>query len=78
METTLDIRNRIHNFVDQADERILNIFNAIIEADEAEVSELSDEQKRILDERLEKHKQSPNSGKHWNELRQELKLNYNL
>ena len=78
METTLVIRNRIHDFIDHADERILNILNAIILADEAEVCELSLENKRILDERLENHKQNPNSGKHWKELKQELKLNYGL
>lgn len=39
MESTLEIRKRIHEYIDDADERILRIFNAIIDAEE-EDSEL--------------------------------------
>ncbi len=39
MESTLEIRKRIHDYIDDADERILRIFNAIIDAEE-EDSEL--------------------------------------
>ena len=34
MGSTLEIRKRIHNYIDDADERILRIFNAIIDAEE--------------------------------------------
>lgn len=34
MESTLEIRKRIHDYIDDADERILRIFNAIIDAEE--------------------------------------------
>lgn len=34
MESTVDIRKRIHEFIDIADERILRIFNGIIDAEE--------------------------------------------
>ncbi|KFC23401.1 hypothetical protein [Epilithonimonas lactis] len=40
MESTLEIRKRIHEYIDDADERILRIFNAIIDAEEEEDSEL--------------------------------------
>jgi hypothetical protein len=40
MESTLEIRKRIHDYIDDADERILRIFNAIIDAEEEEDSEL--------------------------------------
>jgi hypothetical protein len=40
MESTLEIRKRIHNYIDDADERILRIFNAIIDAEEEEDLEL--------------------------------------
>jgi hypothetical protein len=36
MESTLDIRRRIHDYIEDADERILRIFNAIIDAEEEE------------------------------------------
>ncbi|WP_379968122.1 addiction module family protein [Epilithonimonas sp. UC225_85] len=39
MESTVEIRKRIHDYIDDADERILRIFNAIIDAEE-EDSEL--------------------------------------
>lgn len=39
MESTLEIRKRIQDYIDDADERILRIFNAIIDAEE-EDSEL--------------------------------------
>ncbi len=34
MESTLEIRKRIHEFIDTADDRILRIFNGIIDAEE--------------------------------------------
>jgi site-specific DNA-adenine methylase len=40
MESTLEIRKRIHNYINDADERILRIFNAIIDAEEEEDTEL--------------------------------------
>lgn len=40
MESTLEIRKRIHEFIDDADERILRIFNAIIDAEEDSELEL--------------------------------------
>lgn len=36
METTLDIRKKIHEYIDHADERILRIFNGIINAEKTE------------------------------------------
>ena len=36
MESTLEIRKRIHEFIDIADERILRIINGIIDAEEQE------------------------------------------
>ncbi|MDY0930100.1 MULTISPECIES: hypothetical protein [unclassified Chryseobacterium] len=34
MESTLEIRKRIHEYIDDADDRILRIFSAIIDAEE--------------------------------------------
>jgi hypothetical protein len=34
MDSTVDIRKRIHDFIDIADERILRIFKGIIDAEE--------------------------------------------
>ena len=40
MESALEIRKRIHDYIDDADERILRIFNAIIDAEEEEEEDL--------------------------------------
>jgi hypothetical protein len=42
MESTVDIRKRIHEFIDIADERILRIFNGIIDAEEDSELEFSE------------------------------------
>ena len=77
MDNTIDLRKRIHNFIDHADERILKIINAIITSEESE-EELSKEQKIILDERLEDHRKNPSSGKVWKEVKNELKNEYGI
>lgn len=78
METTINLKKRIHEFIEEADERILRIFNGIIEAKKKEEFELSDEQKEILDQRLLNHKQNPGSGKSWSEVKQSLKEEYGI
>lgn len=52
MDNTLDIKKRIHEFIDHADERILRIINAIITTEEAE--EKAELEKRIISARKEK------------------------
>lgn len=78
MESTLDIRKKIHEFIDHADERILRIFNAIITTEESEEEGLSAEHKAILDERLKEHKENPTAGKSWKEVKQDLKKEYGI
>lgn len=77
MESTIDIRKKIHEFIDQADERILHIINEIITTDSKEKG-LSENHKAILDERLQEHLENPTSGKSWNDVRQELRKEYGL
>ncbi len=72
METTINLKKRIHEFIVEADERILRIFNGIIEAEKKEELELSDEHKEILHQRLQKHKENPDSGKSWSEVKKSL------
>lgn len=78
MESTIDIRNKIHAFIDHADERILRIFNAIINTEEDNKDELSTEFKAILDKRLQDHKEDPSSGKSWADVRNSLKEKHGL
>jgi hypothetical protein len=78
MESTIDIRKRIHEFIDHADERILRIINAIIITEENMEDDLSSEHKTILDQRLQSHHENPDSGKSWNEVKSSLKDKYGL
>ncbi|HQC07661.1 MAG TPA: addiction module family protein [Kaistella chaponensis] len=78
METTINLKKRIHEFIEEADERMLRIFNGIIEAEKKEEFELSDEQKEILNKRLLNHSENPNDGKSWSEVKQSLKEEYGI
>lgn len=69
MENTIDIKKRIHEFIDHADERILRIINAIITTEENTGEELTAEHQIILDKLMENHKKNPNSGKSWDDIK---------
>ena len=72
METT-EIKNRIRRYIEHADDRILRIINAIIETEE---NQLSQSHRDILDERLKLHKENPEEGKSWEEIRSSLNEQY--
>lgn len=78
MDASLDIRKKIHDFIDHADERILRIFNAIIISEQVDEFDLSDERKAILDKRLNDHLENPNSGKSWSDVKRQLKKEYGV
>ncbi len=72
---TIEIKNRIRNYIEHADERMLKIINAIIETD---VNELSESHKEVLDERLKDHQENFKEGKSWEEIQTALKKQYEL
>ena len=82
MESTLEIRKTIHEFIDIADERILRIINGIIDAEEEVISESNptvpewfyDE----LDKRREKHLKGETKSFSWEEVKERLMKNYGL
>ena len=71
----IQLKERIKNYIERADERMLKIINAIIEADE---NEGFDPQKEILEERLKYHQEHPKEGKTWGEVQDFLKGKYGL
>ena len=77
MESTIDIRKKIHEFIDHADEQILHIINEIITT-ESKKKGLSEDHKAILDERLQEHVENPTAGNSWSDVRQELRKEYGL
>ena len=70
---TVHLKERIKNYIEQADERMLKIINAIIKADE---NDMSDPQREILEERLKYHQENLEEGKAWEEVRDSLKEKY--
>lgn len=72
---TREIKNRIRDYIEHADDRILRIINAIIETEE---NEFPQSHKKILDERLKYHQENPEDGKSWEEIKSILKKKHEL
>ena len=72
--STLELREKLHAAIDQADDRLLNIIYALVQADiKNEHYELSEEHQRILDERLADHESDPTSGASWEEAKSRIR-----
>lgn len=65
---TIEIRKDIHRFVDEADERLLKIIYAIIQAEESEEPSVPEFFYKELDERREKHKSGESKSFTWEEV----------
>ena len=79
MESTIDIRKRIHEFVDIADERILRIFKGIIDAEEEDTELESSEYLPVPDyiyDRIEEEREKYIKGEaktsSWEEVKERL------
>lgn len=71
---TAQIRELLHEYINIADERLLNLMYAMVQADMKEDDyELSATHKKILDERIEAHKAEPGSGTGWEEVKSRIK-----
>lgn len=108
MDTTLNLKDTVLEYVNSADERLLEMLKAMIEAYyeplennhkindnketnlsifresivsyensiDTDIFELTEEHKKILDERLKFHEQNPNAGKPWSEVKANLMKKY--
>ncbi|MDX1603709.1 MAG: addiction module protein, partial [Salinimicrobium sediminis] len=67
-----DLRNRVKEYVDTADVRLLKMIEALAETyhNEAHEPSLSEEQYEILDCRREKHYSGHSKSFSWDEVRQ--------
>lgn len=72
---TQEIKNRIRDYIEHADARILRIINAIIESEE---NEFPKDHKEILDVRMKYHRENPEEGKSWEEIKSILKEKHEL
>jgi hypothetical protein len=80
MESTLEIRKRIHEFIDIADERILRIINGIIDVEEQEDNypAVPDWYYEKLEIEREKHLKGETKSYSWEEVKQRLMKDYDL
>lgn len=68
------IRELLHEYINKADERFINLMYAMVQADMKEDDyELSATHKKILDERIAAHKANPSSGSSWEEVKTRIK-----
>jgi len=74
MDTTT-IRKEIHQYIDGADERFLNLIYGMIKADKEEVylEEISVEEIQLIEDRLTEYYKNPNSGSSWEEVEKRIK-----
>ncbi|SIT26820.1 hypothetical protein [Chryseobacterium gambrini] len=74
MDSTVDIRKRIHDFIDIADERILRIFKGIIDAEEEENNySVPDSHYDVINERREKYIKGESKSYTWEEVQEKAK-----
>ena len=80
MESTLEIRKRIHDFIDIADERILRIINGIIDVEEQEDNypAVPNWYYEKLEIEREKHLKGETESYSWEEVKQRLMKDYDL
>lgn len=69
MESTINIKKRIHEYIDHADERMLRIFNGIIEAEE-EKPTVSESFYKEIEKRKEKHLKGESKSFSWPEVKE--------
>lgn len=70
---TAQIREELHQFINRADERILNLIYGMMKADSEDGDfTLNEAQKQLLDERLVTHQASPHEGSDWKEVKDRI------
>ncbi|MFY1045144.1 addiction module protein [Chryseobacterium sp. GP-SGM7] len=75
MESTLEIRKRIHEYIDIADERILRIINGIIDVEEREDNypTIPDWHYDKINERRERYLTGASKSYTWEEVKEKAK-----
>lgn len=68
------IREKLHDYINTADERLLNLMYAVVQADLNEDGyDLSERHKKILDQRLASHNANPTAGSSWEEVKSRIR-----
>lgn len=75
MDSTIDIKKRIHDFIDHADERILKIFNAIISSEEEIKTDVPEYFYEEVDKRRERHLKGESKSYNWEDVKNRARAN---
>ncbi len=67
------LRAELHGLIDQADERLLNMVYELIQEDLSVDDELTNDQKELLDKRLNEHHSQEDSGSNWDDVKARIK-----
>jgi putative addiction module component (TIGR02574 family) len=71
---TSQIRELLHEYINNADERLIRLMYGMVQADMKESDyELSDTHKKILDERITAHEANPSNGSGWDDVKNRIK-----
>lgn len=73
----IELRNKLINLINKADINSLKRIESMLVAKEVD-SELSEDHKLILDERLKEHKANPSSGQTVDMVKKELAIKYGI
>jgi len=69
-----EIREFLHDYINRADERLINLMYAMVQADMKEEDfKLNNTHKKILDKRVASHNANPSSGSSWEEVKTRVK-----
>lgn len=66
-----DIKKELHEYIEEADGRLLNLIYGMIFADR-QSNEIPDWHKEIIEERLEEHERNPGKVISWEELKSKI------
>ena len=72
------VRKKIHEFVDKADNRMLRMLEAIVDAEEEYESSVPESFYKVLDKEREQHLNEASPSYGWKEVKERLISNYGL
>lgn len=71
---TTKIKEELHQYINQADDRFLQLVYAMVQADKKEEQELlSQEEKEELERRMERHRTGQSKSYTWEEVKARLR-----
>ena len=71
MQTTT-LREELHQYIDQADDRLLKLIYGMMKADQVDEPSIPEFHQEIILERLDKHQANPSEVLEWHEVRNHI------